>query len=287
MPKLPSPIRHTLRTAAALSPRLAARLAQRLWFTPPRTPLSEAAAAMLGTGQRLNLSIDGRQIRAWRFGEGRAVALMHGWGGRAGQLLSFIEPLRAAGFAVVLFDALGHGHSDPSPAGWRQATFYDFAAGLAAVNQLEPLFGLVTHSGGAVATGIAIRNGLNLERVAFIAPMTRPERYARPFSEALALSEEVHRQWQSLALNRIGAQWSTLDVTTLPVTHHTPEALVVHDRNDREVPFADGEALVDKWPSARLIATVDLGHRRILAAPSVAHHVASFLSHGHLDSAAA
>ena len=40
-----------------------------------------------------------------------AVALLHGWGGRAAQLTSFVEPLVARGFSVVALDAPGHGSS--------------------------------------------------------------------------------------------------------------------------------------------------------------------------------
>jgi pimeloyl-ACP methyl ester carboxylesterase len=43
---------------------------------------------------------------------GPAVALMHGWGGNAGQMLPFAALLHRAGFGVLLLDARNHGNSD-------------------------------------------------------------------------------------------------------------------------------------------------------------------------------
>ena len=41
--------------------------------------------------------------------------------------------------------------------------------------------------------------------------------------------------------------------------------LVVHDRADKETPYAVGAALAAAWPNARLVTTEGLGHQRILS----------------------
>ena len=43
--------------------------------------------------------------------------------------------------------------------------------------------------------------------------------------------------------------------------------LVVHDRGDRQTPYADAVRLVASLPDARLVTTDGLGHRRILHGP--------------------
>ncbi len=88
---------------------------------------------LLARGTALKVTVDGRHVAAWSFGTGKVVALMHGWGGHAGQLVPMIDPLVKAGFRVVTFDALAHGSSAGSAAGVRLSTFFDFAAGLAAL----------------------------------------------------------------------------------------------------------------------------------------------------------
>jgi hypothetical protein len=55
--------------------------------------------------------------------------------------------------------------------------------------------------------------------------------------------------------------------------------LVVHDTDDREVPYADGRRLAEVF-GARLITTNGLGHRRILYAPEVIDAVVEFIEEG-------
>jgi len=54
--------------------------------------------------------------------------------------------------------------------------------------------------------------------------------------------------------------------------------LVLHDREDGEVPFADGDAIAAAWPGASIEPTEGLGHRRILRAPHVLARAVEFVS---------
>jgi hypothetical protein len=58
----------------------------------------------------------------------------------------------------------------------------------------------------------------------------------------------------------------------------TPPTLVVHDRGDSINRFADGVAFTHAIANARLMATRDLGHRRILKDDSVLREIATFLA---------
>ena len=54
-------------------------------------------------------------------------------------------------------------------------------------------------------------------------------------------------------------------------------ALIVHDLEDREVPWSEGERYARYWPEARLLSTSGLGHNRILTEPAVITAALSFL----------
>ena len=41
-------------------------------------------------------------------------------------------------------------------------------------------------------------------------------------------------------------------------------ALIVHDLEDRDVPWEEGERYARYWPDSRLLTTRGLGHRRVL-----------------------
>ena len=55
-------------------------------------------------------------------------------------------------------------------------------------------------------------------------------------------------------------------------------ALIVHDRNDKEVPVQDGLALAATWPGARTLITQGYGHRRIMVAPEVVSAIVAYLT---------
>ena len=56
--------------------------------------------------------------------------------------------------------------------------------------------------------------------------------------------------------------------------------LIVHDEDDVDVPWQDGERYAQAWPDSRLMTTRGLGHRRILREPEVLEAVATFLRQG-------
>ena len=58
----------------------------------------------------------------------------------------------------------------------------------------------------------------------------------------------------------------------------TAPLLVVHDRDDRETFWSEGNALVEAWPGARLISTSGLGHRRVLREPAVIEEARQFVT---------
>src|SRR6201999_2421848 len=90
-------------------------------------------------------------LAVYRWGDGPSVLLVHGWGGSAGQMTAFGEPLREAGFSVVAFHAPGHGASTGS---W--LAIPRFAAALAAVARFHgPLHGIIAHSLGGPAALMA------------------------------------------------------------------------------------------------------------------------------------
>jgi pimeloyl-ACP methyl ester carboxylesterase len=257
-------------TLARLAPPLAVAWAIRGFCTPPphgREPEPPAA-----TARPLRIRLRGRALRAWTWGHGPTVLLVHGWGGRADQLAALAPPLVAAGFCVVAFDAPAHGASPG-----RRATLLDFRDAVAAVAaRVGPLHGVIAHSLGAAATALAMRAGLRVERAVFVGPPADAVTYLRRFLAAVgipaALAPRVEHRFEA----RAGFRWSDLSVPAVAPHLDTP-LLVVHDRDDREVPWAEGAAIAAAWPGATLVTTEGLGHRRLLRDPEVIGRAVGFL----------
>lgn len=256
------------------APALSARLAERLFFTPPRPGRSPRIEAVLATGQRTDVSAAGTRIAAWSWGTGPAVYLVHGWAGLGGQLGAFVEPLTARGFRVVTFDGPGHGRS-----GGRRASIVHQARALAAVaGAYGPAHAVVAHSLGAPSAAFAIKHlGLAPARVALLAPPADPGDWSRMFAERLGVSARTMTRMRARTERWLGVSWEEVSLTSL-ADGQTAPALVVHDAADREVPFAHGVAVAAAWPGARFVETSGLGHRRLLRDEAVVAQVAAFVT---------
>jgi predicted alpha/beta hydrolase family esterase len=273
-----SPVRLVFRALCAVAPALAAKVAERIWFTPPRPPLPPASRAFLITGERMELAVAERRVVAWSWGEGPAVILMHGWGGYGAQLENFVAPLQRAGFRAVLFDAPGHGASGASRLGRGRTTFFDFSDGLRVLaDRVGPVQGLVAHSGGCTAAGWALRGGWTVPSAVFIAPMASPLVYQRMFQDALGLTDNVLRRFAANVERLLGFQWEELEMTNVPGVVTVPPVLVVHDREDRETSWKEGASIVETWPDAEMMTTSGLGHRRVLRDEAVVAAAIAFI----------
>lgn len=256
------------------SPRLAARLLTRAFGTPRRSALSPEERALLAAGRTEQIWVgDGMRVAVTSWGTPGPVALLvHGWSGRGAQLAPFVRPLLDEGFQVVALDAPAHGDSPG-----RRSNLLEMTAALAAVARRHPPVAIVAHSVGAVAATVAMAEGVSAERAVFLAPADDPWTFLLRLSAYLDLSPTfAHRARRDLEL-RFGLGTDDLVASRRAGTIGA-SLLVFHDPSDREVPLDHGERLVAAWPGARLETTRGLGHRRILADPTVVAAAVEFLS---------
>lgn len=271
-------LRHGFQGLRMISPALASRVSQALFLLPPRHPEPPAEREALASGRAFRLPFRRSSLAAWAWGPRQGFAptvlLVHGWGGRAGQMRGFIAPLVEAGFRVVAFDGPAHGRS-----GGRQASILHFAEALEAVAaRVGPVHGLVAHSMGCAGAAVALSRGLEVERACFIAPPSRARTYYEAFLRFLGLPEPWVPDYSRRFALRLGFAWERLEVPAVAPELHAA-LRVFHDAGDREVPFAEGQAIVAAWPGAELRRTQGLGHRRILKDAAVQREAVAFLGH--------
>ena len=246
-----------------VAPGPASSLALRLFLTPPRhrAPMREIWWAT--EAEPFEVPFGAGKLAAWRWGwRGPTVLLVHGWSGRGRQLGAFAAPLVEAGYRVVAYDAPGHGLSTG-----RRSSLLEMAdAVLSMVRHLDGVAAIVAHSVGAAVTTLALsRAGTPpaVKRLVYVSPSVDMTAVTDRFGEMTGFSDEVVRRLRSGLERRFGLRWPELQgLEAAPSMTHP--LLVVHDRDDREVPWREGRALADLWPGSRLESTRGLGHRRIL-----------------------
>jgi pimeloyl-ACP methyl ester carboxylesterase len=239
------------------------------FLTPRPSVATPRDDELVARGRPLDLACE---LAATSWGTGPTVLLAHGWESRRTHWGAFVPPLLEAGFQAVAVDAPAHGDSPGT-----RANVLLYGKLLAEVGrELGPLVGVVGHSFGAGALVIALHRGLLADRAVLISGpssvVTVIERWGRqhsvPVTEIAAFVRVVERE--------VGEDVEFMDVTQI-VPGLTTRALIIHDRNDKEIPLEEGLAVAAAWKGSTLLVTERFGHRRIMLAGEVVQTVVGFL----------
>jgi pimeloyl-ACP methyl ester carboxylesterase len=253
--------------------------AARLFATPFASSRSRAQAAQGDADmQRGELHVNGGTIATYVWGDpsNQPYALLaHGWSSFGLRFLPWVARLRAQGLAVVTFDQPGHGHSTG-----KLCTLPEFIATIRAIGTHYGHAALaVGHSLGGAAVTLAQDEDWHAERLILLAPAVDMKAAASRFFRFVRLGEHLRQPFYDWLLRRTGVSVEQLQVyRRLPALGQP--ALIVHDLDDADVPWDEGERYAQFWPGARLYTTQGLGHRRVLDAPEVIDAALAFVRGG-------
>lgn len=248
-------------------PALAGKWAIRLFFTPGK-PLRVNGEQQLPENAdiqkilfRSNYKLDdsGDYYLRYSWGQGPAVLLVHGWGGSGLQMAHFAKPLAEAGYRVITFDAPAHGGSPG-----KRTNMMEFAQVVQDIAlHVGDFYAIIGHSLGGAAAAYAVSQGVKTKKLVTI---------GSPVSVAEIL-DEFARQVNASAgtINRLRAfieRFGAKSIGEMSFVHFAPRlrqsGLVIHDQDDREIPYTQALDLFQQWGGSQLLLTEGLGHRRIL-----------------------
>ena len=273
--KLPIAIRILLRyiqIQSYLWPSRAARWTAVRFLTPQRFERPEKEIKVLQSGRPLYLA---GSLKAWSWGQGPRVLLVHGWEGRGSQMGGFVTPLTEAGFSVLTLDGPAHGDSPG-----QRTNMGDFARMLLKVDQEQgPFVAVIGHSFGTGASLVASRWGLRAKTLILVASPQSIEGIFERYSDFFRLSPKARILFQHYVETE--AQLKLADYRIEDMARETKvPVLLVHDRQDKEIPFADAEKRVSQYPHGSFHWTEGLGHRRILWDSRVIEKAVEFIKVG-------
>jgi len=187
----------------------------------------------------------------------------------------FVRPLLHHNYQVIAFDAPGHGRSTG-----RQTNVVDYGGALQTIiQQLGPVHGVIAHSMGAAVSLLTLSQQpqLGVRRVVSIGAPSRLQEMVNIWTSFVGMSPPSARQMQQYLVDRVGIPLATLAVETA-VANLTIPGLIIHNRPDSIVPFANAAAIQAQWPTARLLVTEGLDHRGPLRDRQVIQQTVEFLN---------
>jgi pimeloyl-ACP methyl ester carboxylesterase len=259
-----------------VAPGLAGHLTYALLAKPPRAPERAWQHALREEARTTWLPLALDQIAVYDWGKGPTVLMVHGWGARATHLGRLIKPLVDAGYRVVAFDAPAHGHSTGS-----RTDLVAYAAAVAAVaRHAGPVHTLLAHSFGVAMALYARRDwGVQANRQVLISSFDHCKWFVEAFGQYAGMTTAVLDRARQMMVDLYQGRldWDRLSVVEMLRSAPQP-TLIIHDREDGEIPFAHSLALMQAAPHARFYATSGLGHHRLLGNSDVARQIVDFVS---------
>lgn len=250
------------------------------FFKPRSYDLTPLEKQYLHNSTPFHIHVHGKKISCWKWGSGPAILFVHGWNGRGVNFAYFFKPFIDAGYSVVTYDAPAHGKSEGNVTNYFELSdtvrsFLDPSRGF-------NLQGIIGYSIGASATINCISKDKPSVDVVLIAPALKLKELLFCAFNHHGVPEVVYRSLISELEIDYGydVHQDNPDVLARTITS---KMLIVHDIDDRTIPYADTKILSDNSNNIFLHTTEGLGHKRILRDSTVIEVITGYILNGQTE----
>jgi pimeloyl-ACP methyl ester carboxylesterase len=274
--KIPRSILLASKFISLISSRLTILFAAKLFTTPVKhtIPKRESVMEQISTQKKLHIPTINKTVVVYQYGQSnKKVLLVHGWSGRGTQLVKIADTLINTGYSTISFDAPAHGKSPGN-----QTIMTDFIATILEIEkQYGPFESAVGHSLGGMSILNAIKKGMKLNTAIIIGSGDVIQDIIEDFIAKLQLKPNLATDLRLHFEKKYGEKMNDYSAykaakeITIPV-------LVIHDKDDPEVPVKAGQHIYDHLKNGKLLLTEGLGHRKILGDAEVIQRTVQFVS---------
>ena len=243
--------------------------------TPMQHKIRPHEIIQLKHAQKEGFSYLGFDIQLYQWGKGsKHILLVHGWEGHAGNFADLIPRLIEHDYTIHAFDGPSHGASSKG-----ETSSFEFTNLVETLIRKFDITQVVSHSFGSVASLIALGSHpeLKIDRyVGFTVPNKFRERLEEITAQIGLPNTVVNRLIKKIeATNDIKVD--EVNVEDYAQKASIKKALLLHDLNDRVLPFEKSKEVAEKWSVAELLEIEGTGHYKILRVPEVLDEAINFL----------
>lgn len=250
----------------------AADKAMYLFTTPRAGRINEEQSDFLHTAYQEELKYEHYPIMTYRWlGKKQTILLTHGWESNSARWKKLILELKKKGFNVIALDAPAHGKS-----GGRA---FDAMLYAEFINVVAKRFSpdiLIGHSVGGMASAF-FQHKYQFDKLKKIILLGAPSEFQdvmKRYTDMLGYNHRIVSQLEETIIKRFGSPSDTLSTAKFLATIKS-EGLIIHDQDDRIIPYNDALLIKNSFKNSQLITTKGLGHSLLDA--SVAEHIYAFI----------
>lgn len=273
--ELPLFILWSIKILQKIAPPLALRFALKLFFTPLKFKIPERERSKHELAKRSNRSLtSGSNYEAFEWGDStnETIILVHGWSGRATQFFALIDALLISNYHIVSFNAPAHGQSKE-----KKTSLLEFTECIEDLNQeFGPIHKGIGHSLGGGALFIALSRGLALHQIISLGSPSSIKEVISDFCEKAHANKKIKEGINAHIELMFSIKTDEISNDYL-ARKFKPKGMVIHDKEDVDVPIRHAHSLHSAWPESEIIISKGNGHRRILNDKAIIEKIMAFI----------
>lgn len=242
-------------------------------FTKPRAGrINEEQSDFLHTAFQEELKYESFRVMTYRWlGSKETILLTHGWESNAARWKSLIEPLKKKGYNIIALDAPGHGRSGSKV--FNAIIYAEF------INVVAKRFSpdiIIGHSVGGMAAAF-FQHKYQFAKIKKMVLLGAPSEFQdvmKRYTDMLGYNHRIISQLHHTIEKRFGNTPDTFSTAKFLETIES-EGLIIHDEDDRIIPYKDALSLKNSFRNSKLITTKGLGHS--LLDESVTNYIYEFI----------
>jgi len=263
----------SLNAISYFAPKYASAKALYLFSTPRQGRVLENQRAFLDSAEKIQLKYKDLNISTYRWnGNGKTVLLAHGWESNTYRWKMLISKLKTLHYNIVSLDAPAHGASSGKQF---NAILYSECINVAAQHYKPQI--IIGHSVGGMSTGFYQHTYQNkdLEKLVLLGAPSEFAGVFKRYVEMMGYNKRIENGLNNLVVKRFNKQPSHFSLANFAKNIET-QTLIIHDVEDRIIPFSDAKMIVKNHKNVNFISTKGYGHS--LKNEVVNKHILKFIT---------
>ncbi|PKQ45313.1 alpha/beta fold hydrolase [Confluentibacter flavum] len=270
---LPKIIGSSINFISHISTPFAVHLAFQLFSRPQKGNAKKMDTEFLNASIQKELHYQDISIMTYQWvGKKDTILLVHGWESNTSRWKKLIELLKTLDYNIITLDAPAHGNSGGT---LFNAILYSECIHVVA-KKIKPAI-IIGHSVGGIATIIS-QHKYSLPSVKKVVLLGAPSNFTGIFDRYKSMmryNKKVSNGIDQFVFNRFGHLPSYYHIHNFSENIHS-QGLVIHDKEDRIIPYSDALDYQKHYKNSTLISTSGLGHG--LKSKEINAHILDFIN---------
>lgn len=267
--------RFWLNITSFIAPKYCGNLAATIFSKVRKKSIRDKEKPFYAQAREFNVARDGEDITCYELGnpDGKLLFLVHGWESNPGCFTQFLPYL--SNYRIIAFILPAHAQNKET-----HTNMYlckdAFKQVLDEMKPTEP-FHVVGHSMGSAITAFALSEmDYKIDKLVFLSANNDIEQVFIDFQKLLGFNKRVFKLLENYIEKLAGHSLQEMRVDVRLKNVNFNELLLIHDENDKVIPFQKSVELSEKLANSKLIPFQNIGHYRMLWNKEVLEEVLRF-----------